>query len=110
MAVTGSSSPRRKRRSVRGAPIPGGQAVAEPCDESALSRPGAALERAEDERTLQAALGRLTPEHRAVLVLKDIDGRKYDAIADILGVPIGTVRSRLHRARLELRDRLTGGA
>ena len=44
--------------------------------------------------------------HRAVLVLKDIDGQKYEAIAEILQVPIGTVRSRLHRARLELRELL----
>jgi RNA polymerase sigma-70 factor (ECF subfamily) len=43
-----------------------------------------------------------------VLVLKEIEGQKYEMIADVLGVPIGTVRSRLHRARLELRDRLQG--
>jgi RNA polymerase sigma-70 factor (ECF subfamily) len=46
----------------------------------------------------------LSPEHRAVLVLKDIDGQKYEAMAEILGVPIGTIRSRLHRARIELRE------
>jgi RNA polymerase sigma-70 factor (ECF subfamily) len=82
--------------------------TAEPPDESDGSRPGSALERAEDAARLQAALNSLTPEHRAVLVLKEIEGRKYDVIADVLGVPIGTVRSRLHRARLELRDRLQG--
>jgi RNA polymerase sigma-70 factor (ECF subfamily) len=80
----------------------------EPPDESDGSQPGAALERAEDERRLMDALAALTPEHRAVLVLKEIDGRKYETIADVLGVPIGTVRSRLHRARLELRDQLQG--
>jgi RNA polymerase sigma-70 factor (ECF subfamily) len=77
-------------------------------DESDGSRPDTALERAEDERRLQAALDSLTVEHRAVLVLKEIEGRKYEAIAGILGVPVGTVRSRLHRARVELRDRLSG--
>jgi len=41
-----------------------------------------------------------------VLVLKDLEGQKYEDIAEVLDVPIGTVRSRLHRARLELRDLL----
>jgi RNA polymerase sigma-70 factor (ECF subfamily) len=41
-----------------------------------------------------------------VLVLKEIEGQKYDEIAAILQVPIGTIRSRLHRARVELRDKL----
>ena len=49
---------------------------------------------------------RLSHEHREVLVLKDIEGMKYEEIAEILGVPIGTIRSRLHRARLELRELL----
>jgi RNA polymerase sigma-70 factor (ECF subfamily) len=40
--------------------------------------------------------------------MKDIEGQKYEVIADILQVPIGTVRSRIHRARLELRELLTG--
>jgi RNA polymerase sigma-70 factor (ECF subfamily) len=53
-----------------------------------------------------AALGRLSPEHRVVLVLKELEGQKYEDIAAVLDVPIGTVRSRLHRARLELRDLL----
>jgi RNA polymerase sigma-70 factor (ECF subfamily) len=87
-----------------------GAGGADPPDESHGSEPGSALERAEEEARLQAALDSLTPEHRAVLVLKEIEGRKYDVIAEVLGVPIGTVRSRLHRARLELRDRLQGAA
>jgi len=51
-------------------------------------------------------MNRLSHEHREVLVLKDIEGLKYEDIAEILGVPIGTIRSRLHRARLELRELL----
>ena len=78
----------------------------EPADESSYSQPGSHLERTEEDAMLQAALNRLSPEHRAVLVLKEIDGQKYEDIAEILGVPIGTIRSRLHRARLELRDLL----
>jgi RNA polymerase sigma-70 factor, ECF subfamily len=52
---------------------------------------------------------RLSPELRAVLVLKDIEGQKYETIADLLQVPISTVRNRLHRARIELRDLLARG-
>jgi len=78
----------------------------EPLDPSEINRPGHALETAEEERRVQEALGRLSQEHRAVLVMKDMDGMKYDEMAEILDVPIGTVRSRLHRARLELRDLL----
>ena len=50
------------------------------------------------------ALGRLSPEHRAVLVMKDMEGMKYEEIAEVQGMPVGTIRSRLHRARLEMRD------
>jgi len=78
----------------------------EPLDPSELSRPEHALEQAEEERRVQRALSRLSPEHRMVLVLKEIEGQKYDAMAEILQVPVGTVRSRLHRARLELRELL----
>jgi RNA polymerase sigma-70 factor (ECF subfamily) len=107
IAVNSAISLKRKQRVVLSADLPTSrQAAAEPLDESDASQPSSPLERAEEEQRLQAALGRLTPEHRAVLVLKDIEGEKYETIADILQVPIGTIRSRLHRARLELRDLL----
>jgi RNA polymerase sigma-70 factor (ECF subfamily) len=76
----------------------------EPADSSALSRPGYAIEMAEEERIVHEALAKLSSEHRAVLVMKDMEGMKYEDMAEILGVPIGTIRSRLHRARLEMRD------
>jgi len=80
--------------------------AAEPLDPSEFSRPEHGLEKAELERWVQDALNRLSVEHRTVLVLKDIEGQKYDQMAETLGVPIGTIRSRLHRARLELRELL----
>jgi RNA polymerase sigma-70 factor (ECF subfamily) len=83
-----------------------GDGPIDPHDPSDETRPGAALERSEDEELLQAALNRLSVEHRTVLVLKDIEGMKYEQIAEVLDVPIGTIRSRLHRARMELRDLL----
>jgi RNA polymerase sigma-70 factor (ECF subfamily) len=78
----------------------------EPLDLAASNRPGHALEMAEDERQIHEALQRLSPEHRAVLVMKDMDDMKYEDIAEVLKVPIGTIRSRLHRARLEFKDLL----
>jgi RNA polymerase sigma-70 factor (ECF subfamily) len=61
-----------------------------------------------EERACQvrAALATLSDEHRTVLVLREIEGHDYDAIAGMLEVPLGTVRSRLHRARLQLRNEL----
>lgn len=81
-----------------------GRDAHEPHDPDPSSRPGYALEMAEEERSLQQALNRLSPEHRAVLIMKDMEGMKYEAMAEILEVPIGTIRSRLHRARLEMRE------
>jgi RNA polymerase sigma-70 factor (ECF subfamily) len=107
IAVNQAISLKRKRRLVlSGDARNSGRVVIEPLDESEQARPGRALERADDERTVQDALNRLSPDHRTVLVLKELEGQKYETIAEILQVPIGTVRSRLHRARLELRDLL----
>lgn len=83
-----------------------GEPGVDPLDDSAATRPGWALEQAEQERKVHAALARLSAEHRAVLILKDMEGQKYEVMADLLNVPIGTIRSRLHRARLELRQLL----
>jgi RNA polymerase sigma-70 factor (ECF subfamily) len=55
---------------------------------------------------LQAALQQLTPEHREVLLLREFENLSYDEIAVALSVPRGTVESRLHRARGELREKL----
>lgn len=52
------------------------------------------------------ALRRLSPDHRAVVALVDIDGLTYQEAAEVLDVPVGTVMSRLHRARSRLRARL----
>lgn len=73
-------------------------------DASDAVRPERSLEVAEDEKRVHDALMRLSVEHRTVLIMKDMDGQKYEDMAETLQVPIGTIRSRLHRARLELRS------
>jgi RNA polymerase sigma-70 factor (ECF subfamily) len=65
------------------------------------------LERHERVRCVRAAVRTLTPQHRLVLRLRDGEDMGYDEIARALGVPIGTVRSRLHNARAALADALT---
>ena len=68
--------------------------------------PDAQLDTSERAVQVQRALAELSAEHREVIVLREMDGCKYEEIAEILELPVGTVRSRLFRARLELRDRL----
>mgnify|MGYP001298322016 CR=1 FL=1 len=78
----------------------------EPAD-AAPDAPARAATR-EDCALLLAELHRLDDEHREVLVLREFQDLAYDEIASVLDVPVGTVRSRLHRARAELRTRLEG--
>ena len=66
----------------------------------------APLGSAEATLDVEAAIEQLSPEHQQVLLLREYDRMSYDEIAEVLEVPRGTVESRLHRARSELRDRL----
>jgi RNA polymerase sigma-70 factor, ECF subfamily len=59
--------------------------------------------RGELNQRLRAALDELTPDHRAVILLREVEGLSYDEISDILECPRGTVMSRLHYARNRLR-------
>jgi RNA polymerase sigma-70 factor, ECF subfamily len=68
--------------------------------------PDGRMLQAERAEQIQAALGEMTEDHRAVLVLREMDGRSYEEIAEILELAIGTVRSRLHRGRMQLRELL----
>jgi len=62
----------------------------------------------ETHERVMAALGELDDEFRLVIVLRDIEEMDYVQVADVMNVPVGTVKSRLHRARAMLRDRLRG--
>ncbi len=64
------------------------------------------LEQADLLRIVRTELANLTEDHRLILVLRDLQGLQYEEIAQILRLELGTVRSRLHRARMELRQRL----
>jgi RNA polymerase sigma-70 factor (ECF subfamily) len=64
------------------------------------------FERNQRCQRVRGAIEQLQEEYRAVLVLREIDGCRYETIAEMLDLPLGTVRSRLHRARLQLRDAL----
>lgn len=70
------------------------------------AQPDRALEGAQMERLLQEAIGNLDDDHRVVVVLRDVEDLSIEEICDITGLPDGTVKSRLHRARLALRKKL----
>lgn len=94
---------RRARRTVSLDTGSGARSGLDPGDTAEDTGPGADLERAELAGWVHAALRRLSGEHREVIFMKDFEGLPYGEIAAALGVPVGTVRSRLYRARLDLR-------
>ena len=65
-----------------------------------------ALESKEREEAIQQALTKLSGEHRSIVILRDIEGFSYSEIADILGISSGTVKSRLARARADMKKSL----
>jgi RNA polymerase sigma-70 factor (ECF subfamily) len=68
--------------------------------------PDARMMREERAREIRAALNRLNEEYRLAIVLREMEGLSYEAIADILEISVGTVRSRLSRARSLMRQYL----
>ena len=70
------------------------------------ARPDDKLQHQELRESIEQAIEKLSPEHRAVILLKEIDGRQYNEIAEIVGISIGTVMSRLFYARKKLQSLL----
>ena len=64
------------------------------------------MERGEVRARIDAAIARLTPEHRAVIVMKELEDMQYHEIAEAMGCSIGTVMSRLFYARKKLQTLL----
>ena len=104
IALNGAISRRRKRRG--GASIEQTRDLAgnEPADTT--EPPPDRVLRHERAAQVRRAMSALPDEFRVVLVLREMEGCDYDTIAQILELPIGTVRSRLHRARLQLKEQL----
>ena len=69
--------------------------------------PVADNERIEKFRLLDAALAQLSEEHRIIVLLHDTEGYKLTEIEELTGIPVGTIKSRLHRARTRLRQILS---
>lgn len=69
--------------------------------------PSDQMERRERQMGLMAAMDQLSGEHREILILREMDELDYETISEILELPTGTVRSRLHRARSQLKELLT---
>lgn len=62
-----------------------------------------------NREALRVALGRLSEEHREVVMLHEMEGLTYEEAASVLGIPVGTVKSRLHHAFVNLRREIYGG-
>jgi RNA polymerase sigma-70 factor (ECF subfamily) len=99
-----SLEPRPGERAARAAEDPLGGLP----DPSAQGDPYQRTRDAEIAQGLSRAISELTPEHRAVILLREVDGLSYEEISHVLECPKGTVMSRLHYARRQLQERLRG--
>lgn len=79
-------------------------------DETVDTSPEKSLDRSETVAAVRAAIAKLSDEQREIVILRDIDGHTYEEIAEMLDLEIGTVKSRLNRARANLREMLAGFA
>jgi len=101
---------RRRRRTARVTslddPLPAEQGLVSREFRDTQRDPQELAEAAELTEEVQQAIGQLSPKLRAVVVLFDMQGLSYEEIADALGLPVGTVKSRLFNARVRLRELL----
>ncbi len=98
---------RRKKQSMSSIEQVREKTGSDPVDQNRSSDPTQSVETTELQRLVTQAVDDLPDDYRTVLILKEMEGLRYDEIAQVVGCPIGTVRSRIHRARSELRDKLS---
>ncbi len=99
---------RVRRRPAVSVEAMGEETGGEPAIPDDAATPEEALQQRELQQAIQSCIGALNADQRIVLVLCDVEGLDYQAIADQLGAQIGTVKSRLSRARASVRDCLQG--
>jgi RNA polymerase sigma-70 factor (ECF subfamily) len=103
----GISAKRKTRRMTASVDARREESGLEPTDDDPSNEPSNAMHVSDRQRLVRQALSELSDEFRTALVLKEMDGMSYEEIATVVDVPLGTVRSRIHRARLELRAKLS---
>jgi RNA polymerase sigma-70 factor (ECF subfamily) len=97
----------RRRRNAPTVPYEDAVAAGDdPVADAAQTAPSRSLDAAEIRQRIGSALDKLSPEHRAVIVLKELEGMQYHEIAEAVGCSIGTVMSRLFYARRRLQSLL----
>ncbi|HEX9445686.1 MAG TPA: sigma-70 family RNA polymerase sigma factor [Candidatus Binatia bacterium] len=104
--VTANACLNRKKKRQRERRLEADIGGLEPLHFDPFSNPHVLLERKQLRALLERLIQALPEEQRMVLILRDVEGLSYDEIADCLGVELGTVRSRLHRARAEVQARV----
>jgi len=92
---------RQQRKTNPTEPVP-----VEELEDSQTMNPGVQAEAQELRQRIQQALSGLSETFRLPLVLREIEGMNYEQIGEVLRLPLGTVKSRIHRARMELRQTL----
>lgn len=75
-----------------------------PVSHAQIEAPDKVLEAAETDRLIQAAIAELDEEHRLLVILRDVEEMSYQEIGEITGLPEGTIKSRLHRARMAIKE------
>ena len=98
--------PGRKTESLWSTDDDGEEREIDIADETVEASPEKSLDRNETITAVRAAIAKLSDEQREIVVLRDIDGHTYEEIAEMLDLEIGTVKSRLNRARANLREML----
>lgn len=103
------ASDRARQRAARGRAFGTERVEEEEWDRTLVDQseaPDDSAARAEDRRRIEQALESLPERHRTIIMLSDLQGLSYREIAEVLGIPMGTVMSRLHNARRRLREAL----